>query len=130
MPVLIALVLVPFQVGLWWHANQVADAAAREAVDAAQVATATEADGDESRPVVPRRRRQHHRTSSDRHPYHRHRDRRSNRASTPASSRIRLASDRPRRRPGRTLHPGAGPMTSSMLNAGRCRPNWRYSPRC
>jgi Flp pilus assembly protein TadG len=46
MPVLIALVLVPFQVGLWWHAHQIADAAAREALDAAQVATATEADGE------------------------------------------------------------------------------------
>jgi Flp pilus assembly protein TadG len=46
MPVLIALVLVPFQVGLWWHARQIADAAAREALDAAQVATATEADGE------------------------------------------------------------------------------------
>lgn len=45
MPVLIALVLVPFQVALWWHARQIADAAATEAVDAAQVATATEADG-------------------------------------------------------------------------------------
>ena len=45
MPILIALVLVPFQVGLWWHAKQVADGAAREAVDAAQVADATEADG-------------------------------------------------------------------------------------
>lgn len=45
MPVLIALVLVPFQVGLWWHAHQVAHAAAREAVDAAQVAEATEDDG-------------------------------------------------------------------------------------
>ena len=45
MPVLIALVLVPFQVALWWHARQVADAAATEAVDAAQVAEATEADG-------------------------------------------------------------------------------------
>ena len=45
MPVLIALVLVPFQVGLWWHAKQVTDGAAREAVDAAQVAGATEADG-------------------------------------------------------------------------------------
>ena len=45
MPVLIALVLVPFQVALWWHANQSADAAAREAVDAAQVVTATEEDG-------------------------------------------------------------------------------------
>ena len=45
MPVLIALVLVPFQVGLWWHAHQVAHAAAREAVDAAQVADATEDDG-------------------------------------------------------------------------------------
>ena len=45
MPVLIALVLVPFQVALWWHARQVADAAATEAVDAAQVIDATEADG-------------------------------------------------------------------------------------
>jgi hypothetical protein len=45
MPVLIALVLVPFQVALWWHAKQVADGAAREAIDAAQVITATEADG-------------------------------------------------------------------------------------
>ena len=46
MPVLIALVLVPFQVALWWHAKQVADAAAREALDAAQVETATEAAGE------------------------------------------------------------------------------------
>lgn len=45
MPVLIALVLVPFQVALWWHARQVADAAATEAVDAAQIVDATEADG-------------------------------------------------------------------------------------
>ena len=45
MPVLIALVLVPFQVALWWHAKQVADGAAREAIDAAQVVAATEADG-------------------------------------------------------------------------------------
>jgi hypothetical protein len=45
MPVVIALVLVPFQVGLWWHATQVAHAAAQEAVDAAQVAASTEADG-------------------------------------------------------------------------------------
>jgi Flp pilus assembly protein TadG len=45
MPVVIALVLVPFQVGLWWHATQVAHAAAQEAVDTAQVADATEADG-------------------------------------------------------------------------------------
>jgi Flp pilus assembly protein TadG len=45
MPVVIALVLVPFQLGLWWHAQQVAEAAAREAVDAAQVADATESDG-------------------------------------------------------------------------------------
>jgi hypothetical protein len=45
MPVLIALVLVPFQVALWWHAHQIADAAAREAVDAAQVVTATDDDG-------------------------------------------------------------------------------------
>lgn len=45
MPVVIALVLVPFQVGLWWHATQVAHAAAQEAVDAAQTLDGTEADG-------------------------------------------------------------------------------------
>jgi hypothetical protein len=45
MPVVIALVLVPIQIGLWWHASQVADAAAREAVDASQVEGAGEADG-------------------------------------------------------------------------------------
>ena len=46
MPVLIALILVSFQVALWWHAKQVADGAAREALDAAQVETATEAAGE------------------------------------------------------------------------------------
>ncbi len=45
MPVVIALVLVPFQVGLWWHATQVAHAAAQEAVDAIQALDGTEADG-------------------------------------------------------------------------------------
>lgn len=45
MPVVIALVLVPFQVALWWHATQIAHAAAQEAVDAAQVADASETDG-------------------------------------------------------------------------------------
>jgi len=48
MPVVIALVLVPFQVGLWWHARQVADATARQAVDATQVADGTEAGGREA----------------------------------------------------------------------------------
>jgi len=46
MPVIIALVLVPFQVALWWHGQQVAEAAAREAVDTAQVQGASEADGE------------------------------------------------------------------------------------
>lgn len=45
MPVVIVMVLVPIQVGLWWHASQIADAAAREGVDAAQVETASQADG-------------------------------------------------------------------------------------
>ena len=48
MPIVIALVLVPFQVGLWWHAKEVADAAARQAVNAAQVENATDADGEEA----------------------------------------------------------------------------------
>lgn len=45
MPVLIVLVLIPVQVGLWWHAKQAAETAADEAIDAAQVETATVADG-------------------------------------------------------------------------------------
>jgi len=45
MPVVIALVLTPIQIGLWWHASQAAEAAARETVDAAQVETAIETDG-------------------------------------------------------------------------------------
>lgn len=48
MPVVIALVLTPIQVGLWWHASQVAAAAAREAVDATQVDAASESDGAEA----------------------------------------------------------------------------------
>ncbi len=43
MPVLIVMLLAPVQVALWWHARQVADAAAEEAVDAAQVQDANEA---------------------------------------------------------------------------------------
>src|SRR5690348_11976708 len=45
MPVLILLTLLPIQVGLWWHAKQAADLAAQEAIEAAQLATATSADG-------------------------------------------------------------------------------------
>lgn len=45
MPVLILLVLLPVQVGLWWHAKQAAETAAEEALDAAQVDGATAADG-------------------------------------------------------------------------------------
>lgn len=45
MPVMIIVVMLVFQIGLFWHAKQAADAAAEEGVDAAQVATATEADG-------------------------------------------------------------------------------------
>jgi len=43
--VLIWLMLI-VQYGLWWHAKQVANAAAAEAVAAAQTPTGTEADGD------------------------------------------------------------------------------------
>jgi len=43
--VLIWLMLI-VQYGLWWHAKQVANAAAAEAVDAAQVQDGTAADGE------------------------------------------------------------------------------------
>ena len=45
MPVLILLMLVPVQVGLWWHAKQAAQVAAEEALDAAQTLDGTAADG-------------------------------------------------------------------------------------
>ena len=45
MPVLLLLVLVPVQIGLWWHAKQAAETAAQEALHSAQVAHATAADG-------------------------------------------------------------------------------------
>lgn len=45
MPAMLIVILFVFQIALFWHAKQAADVAAEEAVDAAQVATATEADG-------------------------------------------------------------------------------------
>lgn len=45
MPALILMVLVPFQIALWWHATQVAEGAARHAVNVAQASGGTDADG-------------------------------------------------------------------------------------
>ena len=45
--VLIWLMLI-VQYGLWWHAKQVANAAAAEAVDAAQVSTGSARDGEDA----------------------------------------------------------------------------------
>lgn len=45
MPVLIVMLLAPIQVGLWWHARHVADAAVEEALDVAQVEASNEAEG-------------------------------------------------------------------------------------
>lgn len=45
MPVMLIVVMLVFQVALFWHAKQAADTAAEEAVDAAQLVTATDADG-------------------------------------------------------------------------------------
>ena len=46
-PVVLFWLMLIVQYGLWWHAKQVANAAAAEAVAAAQVPTGTEADGDQ-----------------------------------------------------------------------------------
>ena len=43
MPVLIVMLLAPVQVALWWHARQMTDLAAEEAVDVAQVESSSEA---------------------------------------------------------------------------------------
>ncbi len=48
MPVVIALVLAPFQIALWWYGQQIAEGAARESIDAAQVEQATAADGEQA----------------------------------------------------------------------------------
>lgn len=45
-PVVLLWLMLIVQYGLWWHAKQVANAAAAEAVAAAQVPASTEADGD------------------------------------------------------------------------------------
>ena len=45
MPAILIVILFVFQIAMFWHAKQAADVAAEEAVDAAQVSTATAADG-------------------------------------------------------------------------------------
>lgn len=45
-PALLVWILLIVQYGLWYHAKQVADAAAAEATDAAQVPGGTEAEGE------------------------------------------------------------------------------------
>ena len=47
-PVVLFWIMLIVQYGLWWHAKQVANAAAAEAVDAAQVSTGTAGDGEEA----------------------------------------------------------------------------------
>ncbi|QXC60570.1 pilus assembly protein [Aquihabitans sp. G128] len=44
-PAFLLWLMLIVQFGLWWHAKQVANAAAAEAVDAAQTPTGTEAQG-------------------------------------------------------------------------------------
>ncbi len=45
MPAFLFWIMLTVQYGLWWHAKQVANAAAAEAVDAAQTPTGTEGQG-------------------------------------------------------------------------------------
>src|SRR3546814_2487311 len=45
-PAVLFWLMLIVQYGLWWHAKQVANAAAAEAVDAAQVESATAAEGE------------------------------------------------------------------------------------
>ena len=47
-PVVLFWIMLIVQYGLWWHAKQVANAAAAEAVDAAQVLTGTAREGEEA----------------------------------------------------------------------------------
>lgn len=47
-PAVLFWIMLIVQYGLWWHAKQVANAAAAEAVDAAQVANGTARDGEDT----------------------------------------------------------------------------------
>ena len=47
-PAVLFWIMLIVQYGLWWHAKQVANAAAAEAVDAAQVASGTARDGEDA----------------------------------------------------------------------------------
>jgi Flp pilus assembly protein TadG len=47
-PAVLFWIMLIVQYGLWWHAKQVANAAAAEAVDAAQLPTATARDGEDA----------------------------------------------------------------------------------
>jgi len=47
-PVVLFWIMLIVQYGLWWHAKQVANAAAAEAVDAAQVSAGTARDGEDA----------------------------------------------------------------------------------
>ncbi len=47
-PVVLFWIMLTVQYGLWWHAKQVANAAAAEAVDAAQVSTGSASDGEDA----------------------------------------------------------------------------------
>lgn len=47
-PVVLFWIMLIVQYGLWWHAKQVANAAAAEAVDAAQVSSGTARDGEDA----------------------------------------------------------------------------------
>ena len=47
-PVVLFWIMLIVQYGLWWHAKQVANAAAAEAVDAAQFSTGSARDGEDA----------------------------------------------------------------------------------
>ena len=47
-PAVLFWIMLIVQYGLWWHAKQVANAAAAEAVDAAQVSSGTARDGEDA----------------------------------------------------------------------------------
>lgn len=47
-PVVLFWIMLIVQYGLWWHAKQVANAAAAEAVDAAQISSGTAREGEDA----------------------------------------------------------------------------------
>ena len=123
MPVMLIVVMLVFQVALFWHAKQAADVAAEEAVDAAQLATATEADGYAGADTILGQAGNLRRRPGERHPRPRQRRRHRNRHRPGTVDHPVRVVERVGASPGldRAVHPGGRAMSG--------RQRWRNDER-